>query len=311
MALLAVGAPGRPALLGMAFLAYSLGLRHAFDADHIAAIDNTVRKLVQQGRDSLGVGFYFSLGHSTVVLVMSLAAALAARLVQARLPQFQAAGSVIGTLVSGTFLLAIGALNLLIWLDVLRAFRAARAPGGAPRELPALPGGVIGRLAGPLWRFIDAAWQVYPLGFLFGLGFDTASEVMLLALSAGAAGQAVPWSALLALPVAFAAGMSLLDTADGVFMTRAYAWALATPLRKLYYNLTVTGLSMLVALGVGALELAQVMSAKLGWNAPLWQAVRGVQLGSLGYALVGACLFAWLASLAAWRLLRLEERWSN
>jgi nickel/cobalt transporter (NiCoT) family protein len=300
-----------PALLGMGFLAYTLGLRHAFDADHIAAIDNTVRKLVCQDQSPLGAGFYFSLGHSTVVLFMVLATALVARWTQQALPHLQAIGGVIGTTVSGGFLLLIGVLNLFIWLDINLIFQRMRHGTHDPEELERLllSRGLIARVAGPLFRLIGRSWHVYPLGFLFGLGFDTASEVALLALSAGAATSALPVWGILALPLLFAAGMSLMDTADGIFMTTAYRWAFATPLRKIYYNLTVTGLSVAAALLIGLIELTQVFTRALGVSGGFWGRLQALDFGWIGYLLVGLFAVTWSLSYGAWRLFRIEERW--
>lgn len=300
-----------PVLLGMGFLAYTLGLRHAFDADHIAAIDNTVRKLVRQGTSPLGVGFYFSLGHSTVVFAMVVVAALIARSAQQALPHLHAIGGLVGATVSGTFLLLIGLINLFIWVDIYLIFQKMRRGNDDAHALEELllSRGIVARVASPLFRVIHRSWQVYPLGFLFGLGFDTASEVALLAISAGAAASALPTVGILALPVLFAAGMSLMDTADGVFMTTAYRWAFATPLRKVYYNLTVTGLSVVAALLIGLIELTQVLAQALGLTAGFWGRLQGLDFGWIGYLLVTLFVFVWSFSYGAWRLLRIEERW--
>ena len=308
-ALLFATARTHPVLLGMGFLAYTLGLRHAFDVDHIVAIDNTVRKLVQQRENPVGVGFFFSLGHSTVVCLMALVTALSVGWVQRELPQIQAVGGVIGTVVSGCFLLLMGLLNLFIWLEIYRIFQQMRRGGHDAGHLEQLllSRGLIARVAGPLYRFINKSWHVYPLGFLFGLGFDTASEVALLAISAGAAASALPLTGILALPLLFAAGMTLMDTADGVFMTTAYSWAFATPLRKVYYNLTVTGLSVAAALLIGVVELAQVFSQKLGLTAGIWRSLQELDFGRLGYVFVGLFLLTWVLSYSTWKVLRLEE----
>jgi len=303
-------APAHPILLGMGFLAYTLGLRHAFDIDHIAAIDTTVRKLIRQGQDSLGVGLYFSLGHSTVVCLMAVAAGLLAQWAQRALPHLQAVGGVIGTVVSGTFLITLGTINLFIWIEIYVMFRGMR---GGDHDADAMERllisrGLIARLAGPLFRFVTRSWQIYPIGFLFGLGFDTASEVALLALAAGAAASALPLSGVVALPLLFTAGMSLMDTTDGVFMTTAYRWAFTTPLRKVYYNLTITGLSVVAALLIGVIELAQVLARELQLQTGLWRWLQGVDLGTLGYLLVGLFLVTWGLSYGTWKLLRIEER---
>lgn len=296
-------------LLGMGFLAYTLGLRHAFDVDHIVAIDNTVRKLVQQKQNPVGVGFFFALGHSTVVCLMAFVTALSVGWAQREFPQLRAIGGVIGTTVSGGFLLLIGVLNLIIWLDILQIFQQIRRGrfDTAQVEQLLLARGLLTRVVAPLFRFIGKSWHVYPLGFLFGLGFDTASEVALLAISAGAAASALPLAGILVLPLLFAAGMTTMDTADGVFMTTAYTWAFATPLRKVYYNLTVTGLSVAAALLIGVVELGQVLSQKVGLSGPLWLKLQELDFGQLGYILVGLFVFTWVLSYGAWKVLRLEE----
>jgi high-affinity nickel-transport protein len=257
-----------PALAGLGTLAYTFGLRHAFDADHIAAIDNTTRKLLQDGRRSMGVGFFFSLGHSTIVFSLAAALAIAAKTVNSRIPTFQDYGGYVAASVSGTFLILIGALNLLVLLDILGVFR--RMKGGQydeqKLEQALLDQGLMSRVF--LKRIgdrMDRSWKMYPLGILFGLGFDTATEIGLLALAAGVATHAVPFLAVISLPIIFAAGMSLMDTADGAFMSQAYGWAFSNPVRRIYYNLTVTSLSVLVALAIGTIELLQVT---VGLRAP-------------------------------------------
>ncbi len=309
LALLVLTARAHPVLLGMGFLAYTLGLRHAFDVDHIVAIDNTVRKLVQQREDPVGVGFFFSLGHSTVVCLMALVTALSVGWVQRQLPQVKEIGGVIGTVVSGSFLLLIGLLNLFIWHDIYKIFQQMRrgAFDATRLEQLLLSRGLVARVAGPLYRLINRSWQVFPLGFLFGLGFDTASEVALLAISAGAAASALPLAGILALPLLFAAGMTLMDTADGVFMSTAYSWAFSTPLRKVYYNLTVTGLSVAAALLIGVIELAQVISQKLGLTSGFWRELQDLNFRRLGYALVGLFILTWILSYGTWKALRFEE----
>jgi high-affinity nickel-transport protein len=301
-----------PVLLGMGFLAYTLGLRHAFDADHIAAIDNAVRRLVRQRQSPLGTGFYFSLGHSTVVFVLALATSLFARWAHRALPHLQTVGGVVGATLSGAFLILIGILNLFIWIDIYLIFMRMRQGSYDATALEdlLLSRGIVARVAGPLFRLVSRSWHVYLIGFLFGLGFDTASEVALLAMSAGAAASALPGLGILALPLLFAAGMSLMDTADGVFMTTAYRWAFATPLRKVYYNLTVTGLSVVAALVIGSIELTQVLSQALGWTAGFWGWLQTLDFGWIGYLLVSLFVLTWSLSYGAWKLLRIEERWS-
>ncbi len=298
-----------PQLLGFGFLAYTLGLRHAFDADHIAAIDNTVRKMVQQKEDPTGLGFFFSLGHSSVVFILAIITALSMHWAQLHVPQLKEVGGLIGTAVSGSFLLAIGLFNLYIWFDIYRFFKQMRQgkyDEGNLEEL-LLSRGFLSRFFGPLYRMINKSWHVYPLGFLFGLGFDTASEVALLAISANAATQALPFGVILSLPILFAAGMSLMDTADGVFMTTAYDWAFSTPLRKIYYNLSVTGLSVVAALLIGTVELVQIFSSKLGLNGGIWDWVQNLNFGDFGFLLVGLFIVVWGFSYVFWKVLRLEN----
>ena len=293
-----------PAMLGLGLSAYLFGLRHAFDADHIAAVDDTVRFLLQKGRGPLGVGFFFSLGHSTVVFVLALLAALLATLVEHRLPGLQAAGQLFGTLVSGLFLWLVGLLNLMVLLDMLQLWRRRHAAHDhAHLEHLLQRRGLLNRLFGPrLSRLIDRSWKMYPVGLLFGLGVDTASEVALLALAGGAAASRIPVGAVLSLPILFTAGMSLMDTADGVLMTRAYGWAFFDPVRRIFYNLTTTSLSVAVALLVGTIELAQVLIQELGLHGALADALAGLSFGTLGYLVAGLFLLAWAGSYALWRL---------
>ncbi len=269
-----------PALTGLGTLAYTFGLRHAFDADHIAAIDNTTRKLLQEGKRPLGVGFFFSLGHSSIVFALATGLALAAGPVHAAIPSLQEAGSIIGTSVSGGFLLLIGVLNLLVLADTLRHERIRPEQGLLSRL-------VLKRIADRL----DASWKMIPLGALFGLGFDTATEIGVLAVAAGVATHHVPLLAILALPTLFAAGMSLLDTADGAFMSHAYGWALSSPFRRRYYNLTVTSLSVVVALVIGTIELLQVT---VGLQTP--------ELGKIGVFVVLVFVASAAISVAYWKM---------
>jgi high-affinity nickel-transporter, HoxN/HupN/NixA family len=281
--LLLVNAHKYPQIIGFGFLAYTLGLRHAFDADHIAAIDNTVRKLVQQKENPTGVGFFFSIGHSTVVFVMAVITAFSMKWAQNNIPQIKEIGSLIGTTVSGIFLVLIGVLNLYIWFDIYKIFIGTRRGEYDEEHLDELllNRGFISRFWGSFYRFINKSWHVYPLGFLFGLGFDTASEVALLAVSANAATQSVPFVVVISLPILFASGMSLMDTADGIFMTTAYNWAFSTPIRKIYYNLSVTGISVVAALFIGFIELAQILTPKLGLNSGFWKWVQNLNLKNI------------------------------
>jgi len=301
-----------PALAGLGTLAYTFGLRHAFDADHIAAIDNTTRKFLQEGKRSLGVGFFFSLGHSTIVFSLAAGLAIAAKSVNNHIPMFQDYGGYIGAGVSGTFLWIIGILNLLVLLDILRIFKEMRR-GSYDRERleqRLLDRGFMNRFfIGKLFRFVSKSWHMYPLGILFGLGFDTASEVGLLALAAGVATHHVPFLAVMSLPILFAAGMSLMDTIDGAFMTQAYGWAFSNPVRKVYYNITVTSLSVAVALLIGTVELLQVLAQKLSLDTGFWGWLGGLDFGNLGYGVVGLFVVTWAVSVVVWKGGRIEERW--
>jgi high-affinity nickel-transport protein len=303
--------------LGTATLAYTFGMRHAFDADHISAIDNTTRKLMADGQRPMGVGFFFSLGHSTVVFGLAVGLAVAARSLAGAVTSggsaLHSTGGLIGTLVSGTFLYLIGIVNLVVLLGIVRVFREMRSgrydDDALERKLN--DRGLLFRFFGPLARSIHSSWQLYPLGVLFGLGFDTATEVGLLALAAGAAGTGLPFYAILCLPVIFAAGMSLLDTADGAFMCKAYGWAFSNPVRKVYYNITITGLSVGVALLVGSIEILGLLAGRLGWSGGLWDRVTGIDLNTVGFFIVAMFVVTWGVALAVWKLGRVEERWAR
>lgn len=300
-----------PAFWGIGLLAYTLGMRHAFDVDHIAAIDNTVRKLVGQKRNPLGVGFYFSLGHSSVVFIMAIVTAFSVQWAERELPWMQRFGGLIGTSVSGLFLVIIGVINLLILISLYKMFlkfRDGKHDEGGFEELLESRG-FIARMIKPLFAFIGKSWHVYPLGFLFGLGFDTASEIALLAISAHAAKEAIPIIGIISLPLLFAAGMSLFDTADGMFMTKAYKWALHTPVRKLYYNLTVTALAVIAALIIGVIELGQVLSEEFSMEGTFWTWLQDIDFGTLGFILVALFVIAWIISIAVWKGMKIEERW--
>jgi len=301
-----------PALVGLGFVAYMFGLRHAFDADHIAAIDDTVRYMLQKGKKPLGIGFFFSLGHSTIVLCLAIGIALAASAIKQELPQLKNIGGILGAGVSGTFLWLIGILNFLVLLDILGVWRKAKTGSHNHQHLEELllRRGLINRLfGGRLQRLLNHSWQMYPLGLLFGLGFDTASEVGLLAMTAGASAGNLPIPAVLSLPVLFAAGMSLMDTTDGVLMSKAYNWAFLNPLRKIFYNITTTGLSIVVALVIGTIELLQVLISMLGLQSSFFDFIAGLDFGILGYIIVALFLLAWGLSVALWKFGRIEERY--
>jgi nickel/cobalt transporter (NiCoT) family protein len=315
-ALLTYGAT-HPAFIGLGGLAYTFGLRHAFDADHISAIDNTTRKLLQEGKKPVGVGFFFSLGHSTVVFLIALLLGLAVKsLVQGMVSEsgeLKSVGGFVGTSVSGLFLVVIGVLNLLVFIDIMRVYRGLRR-GRFDRDSLShqlVAGGFMTRAFGRAFRVVGASWQMYPIGFLFGLGFDTASEVALLAISAGAAAQNLPFLAVVSLPLIFAAGMSLMDTTDGAFMSKAYSWAFSHPVRKVFYNLTVTGLSVFVALFVGVVELLQLVIDQLKLRGQPWDALGGLDFSEMGFIIVGAFVLTWAVAFAVFRLRRIDERWSR
>jgi high-affinity nickel-transport protein len=315
--LLAVAAH-QPTILALGGLAYTFGLRHAFDADHIAAIDNTTRKLLQDGKKPVGVGFFFSLGHSTVVFLVAAALGLAVKWIVDGVisngGQLRSVGGELSTIVSGGFLILIGVLNLLVLIDIIRVYRRLKAGGYDDNslEIDLTAGGMMSRIFGRLFRVIKHSWQMYPIGFLFGLGFDTASEVAILAISAGAAAKGVPFMAVIALPLIFAAGMSLMDTADGAFMAKAYSWAFTSPIRKVFYNLTMTSLSVFVALFVGVVELLQVLIQKFDLKGGFFSAVAGFDLvGRAGYFIVAAFVVVWVAALLIYKARRIDERWSE
>ncbi len=291
-----------PALAGFGTLAYTFGLRHAFDADHIAAIDNTTRKLLQEGKRPLGAGFFFSLGHSTIVFALTAGLVLAANPVSAAIPSLRHAGGTIGVTVSGAFLLLIGALNLLVLADIARVFRQMRS-GTFDRERleqRLLDQGLLSRfIIKRVADRLDTSWKLIPLGAIFGLGFDTATEIGVLAVAAGAATHHIPLLAILALPTLFAAGMSLLDTADGAFMSEAYGWALSNPVRRIYYNLTVTSLSVVVALVIGMTEILQVTIG-----------LQMLDIDKVGYLVAALFLGTWAISVVYWKARRVEERWT-
>jgi len=302
------------ALAGLGTLAYTFGLRHAFDADHIAAIDNTTRTFLQQGKRSMGVGFFFSLGHSTVVFALAIGLGVAAKAVNSEIPSFQNYGGTIGTSVSGVFLLLIGVLNLIVLTDIARIFREMKT-GAFDRdrlEQRLLDRGFMNRFfIGRFARMVRKSWHMYPLGLLFGLGFDTATEVGLLALAAGVATNHVPFLAVLSLPILFAAGMCLMDTIDGAFMSKAYGWAFGNPVRRIYYNITVTALSVAVALAIGGVEVMQVVAHRFDLRGSFWDAIARLDFGSLGYVIVGLFVITWVAAAVFWRARNIEERWSR
>ncbi len=303
--------------VGLGLTAYTLGMRHAFDADHIAAIDNTTRKLMADGGRPVSVGFWFSLGHSTIVFGLVALLALGVRALAGQVENdasvLQQVTGVVGTAVSGTFLYLIGILNLVVLVGILKVFRQMRRGvlDEAALEAQLANRGLMNRLLAGATRAVRRPWHMYPVGVLFGLGFDTATEVGLLVLAGGAAAFSLPWYAVLTLPVLFAAGMSLLDTIDGCFMNFAYGWAFSRPVRKVYYNIIVTGLSVVVALVIGTIELVSILTDKIGISTGPLAAVAGLDLNSVGFVIVGLFVLTWLVALAVWRLGRIEQRWER
>ncbi|MGI8416046.1 MAG: HoxN/HupN/NixA family nickel/cobalt transporter [Nakamurella sp.] len=301
--------------IGLAITAYILGMRHAFDADHIAAIDNTTRKLVGEDRKATTVGLFFSLGHSTIVFLMALLLAIGAKVASTLVSDNSSAHQtlgIIGTLVSGVFLILIGIINLIALVGILKVWRQARHSGMDEQALEkALSSrGFFARLLRPVMKRITKPGQMYPVGVLFGLGFDTATEISLLVLAGAGAATGLPWYAVMALPLLFASGMSLWDTLDGAFMQAAYQWAFIRPVRKVYYNLTTTGLSVAVALLIGGIEILSLLHEKMSLTDPFTTWIAGLSLDSVGYIIVGLFLAVFLGSSAYWRIGRVEERWT-
>jgi high-affinity nickel-transport protein len=303
--------------VGLGLTAYTLGMRHAFDVDHIAAIDNTTRKLMAEGRRPMSVGFWFSLGHSSVVFVMVLAIALGvralARGIGSENSSLQQVSSVWGTSISGVFLLLIGLINLAALIGIVRVFRELKHGRYDESELERQldKRGFLNRILGKVTRAVTEPWHMYPTGFLFGLGFDTVSEIGLLVIAGGAVAANLPWWAVLTLPILFAAGMSLLDTLDGAFMNVAYGWAFARPVRKIYYNITVTALSVAVALIIGGIQIIGLLAHEAGIRHGPLAAVGRVDLDHVGYGIVLLFLVTWAASVAIWKFGRIDERWGT
>ncbi len=301
-----------PVLLGTAFLAYSFGLRHAVDADHIAAIDNVTRKLMHEGKRPVAVGFLFSLGHSTIVVIGSIGIAATALALQHRIDHIRDIGSIVGTLVSTLFLFAIAIVNLIILRAVYRTFKSVRR--GEPyvdEDFDLLLGsrGFLSRLFRPVFRMIRSSWHMYPLGVLFGLGFDTATEIGVLGISAAEATKGLPLLSILVFPALFAAGMSLIDTTDNILMLGAYGWAFVKPIRKLYYNLTITFVSVIVAFAVGGIEALGLMAGQLHLAGAFWSLIAKLNnnFGVLGYFIVGLFALAWVLSVVIYRWRRLDD----
>jgi nickel/cobalt transporter (NiCoT) family protein len=321
--LIAVVAPGHYHLgsagtftIGIGVTAYTLGMRHAFDADHISAIDNTTRKLMSEGKRPLSVGFWFSLGHSTIVFALAFLISIGVRSLSGPVKnghsQLHNVTGWIGTGISGTFLYIIAALNMVILVGIVGVFREMKRgtfdEAALERRLDSR--GFMNRFFGGLTRAVTKPQQMYPIGLLFGLGFDTATEVTLLVVAGSAGAAGLPWYAVLCLPILFAAGMSLLDTIDGSFMNFAYGWAFSKPVRKVFYNITITGLSVAVALVIGTVELGGLIARHLALAGSFWSWLENININLLGFIIVGLFVATWVIALSVWRLGHIEERWS-
>jgi high-affinity nickel-transport protein len=300
---------------GTGILAYTLGMRHAFDADHIAAIDNTTRKLVGEGKRPLSVGFFFSLGHSSIVFLLAVLLNFGIRALDNQVRNgssgLHTMTGIIGTGVSGTFLYLIAALNVIILAGIVKVFREMRGGAFDDKELEEqlAKRGLMNRILGPLARRVDTPWKMYPVGMLFGLGFDTATEVALLVLAGSAVVSGLPFYAILSLPVLFAAGMCLFDTADGCFMNFAYDWAFARPIRKVYYNLTITGLSVFVAFFIGTVEILGLIEQEYRLGGGFWALVGNFDTNKAGFVIVGVFVLTWAVALSVWHFGKIEQKW--
>jgi high-affinity nickel-transport protein len=303
--------------IGTGILALTLGMRHAFDADHISAIDNTTRKLMADGKRPTSVGFFFSLGHSTIVFVMSVVLNLGIRTLDSQVTNggsgLHSVTGIIGTSVSGTFLYLIAALNVVILFSIISVFRDLRHGKYDDEELERQLNqrGLMNRFFGGLAGRVDAEWKMYPIGMLFGLGFDTATEVALLVLSGTAVASGLPFWAILSLPILFAAGMSTFDTLDGCFMNFAYGWAFSRPVRKVYYNVIITGLSVAVAFVIGTIEILGLVATELHLHDGFWDRMANFNINTAGFIIVGLFVVTWVLALAIWRFGRVEARWDD
>ncbi|MGA2680711.1 MAG: HoxN/HupN/NixA family nickel/cobalt transporter [Candidatus Bathyarchaeia archaeon] len=297
-------------LAGLGIVAYVFGLRHGVDADHIAAIDNTTRKLMQEGKRPFTVGMWFSLGHSTVVVALIVGLVVATRAVAANIAALQSTGAVVGTLVSGSFLWIIGFINAVIVIGIYKIFQTLKQGKLNQQELDNLleNRGFMNRFFRPLFKVISKPWQIFPVGVLFGLGFDTASEVALIAISVGiGVSTSIPLYYILILPLLFTCGMVTVDTSDGVAMRLAYGWAFLNPIRKIYYNLTVTVISVLVAWAIGTVELLQVLSSELNLNGAFWSWLNALNFEMIGFGIIGIFVFSWLLSFGYWRYKKYDK----
>jgi len=301
--------------IGTGILALTLGMRHAFDADHISAIDNTTRKLMAEGKRPMSVGFFFSLGHSTIVFLMAVMLNFGIRALDSQVKNTNSGlhniTGIIGTSVSGTFLYLIAALNVVILVSIVKVFLELRQGkyDDAELERQLNQRGLMNRFFGGLSRRIDTPWKMYPIGVLFGLGFDTATEVALLVLSGTAVASGLPFYAILSLPILFTAGMSTFDTLDGCFMNFAYGWAFSRPIRKVYYNITITGLSVAVAFIIGSIEILGLLPAELNWSGGVWSFFENFNINTGGFVIVGLFVVTWAVALSIWHFGKVEERW--
>ncbi|MGI8903216.1 MAG: HoxN/HupN/NixA family nickel/cobalt transporter [Solirubrobacteraceae bacterium] len=301
---------------GVGVTAYTLGMRHAFDADHISAIDNTTRKLMNDGQRPLSVGFWFSLGHSTIVFALAFALTIGIKALVGPVKDdnstLHSVTNYVGTGVSGIFLYLIAGINVVILIGILKVFREMKTGkfDEAALEEQLNKRGFMNRIFGRLTKAVTKPYQMYPIGVLFGLGFDTATEVSLLVIAGGAAAGGLPWYAILCLPILFAAGMCLLDTIDGSFMNFAYGWAFSKPVRKVFYNLTITGLSVAVAFVIGTIEIVQLIASKANWTGSFWSWFGNLSINYMGFAIVGMFVLTWIIALSVWRFGHIEEKWT-
>jgi len=297
-----------PQILGLAVLSYTFGLQHAFDVDHIAAIDNMSRKLIEQNKKTKGVGFFFSIGHSTTVIVLALITIFAVKWAGTTIPKFNSIGGVVATLISGCFLLLLAIINFIMLKNIIITFKKMRHGDYQEKIDKTSNKGIIGALINRLLNIINKNYHIYIVGFLFGLGFDTATQIAVLATSATAVNQGVPWIAILSFPILFTAGMTTMDTLDGIFMSTAYKWVFSSPLRKVYYNLTITGLSILAAGVIGIIEVFQVIAQERNLNSGFWLWLQNLNFNIMGRILVVMFIVVWSISFIGWKVFRLDEK---
>ncbi|WP_297637481.1 HoxN/HupN/NixA family nickel/cobalt transporter [uncultured Clostridium sp.] len=297
-----------PTLLGMGVISLTFGLAHAFDCDHIACIDNMTRKLVQKGGKTRGAGFFFSLGHSTVVMIMGIITIFAVDWAKRAIPSFQAVGGVIGTVISATFLLILAIANFIILKDSVKTFKMMKSGTYVEESLERPNKGYVNRGINKLLNIANKNWHIYIIGFLFGLGFDTATQIAVLATSATATAQGIPWTAVIAFPILFTAGMCLMDTLDGFFMSTAYQWVLTSPLKKVYYNMTITILSIVAAGIISIIEVGQVFAMEKNLNDGFWGWLQNLDFGRMGFILVGMFITVWVVSLICWKVFNFDKK---